>query len=99
MNFDGATNLWFEFAPNISAEHKAEFERPKLLGVIPEISSRFSGSACIIQNVDNGEVFALSDWITVQEQRYSYNVSLNDSGGVSVKMIILDFLYCQVDFD
>lgn len=99
LNFDGATNLWFEFAPNISEEHKAEFERPKLLGVIPEISSRFSGSACIIQNVDNGEVFALSDWITVQEQRYSYNVSLNDSGGVSVKMIILDFLYCQVDFD
>ena len=47
----------------------------------------------------NGEVFALSDWITVQEQRYSYNVSLNDSGGVSVKMIILDFLYCQVDFN
>ena len=99
LNFDGATNLWFEFAPNISEEHKAEFERPKLLGVIPEISSRFSGSACIIQNVDNGEVFALSDWITVQEQRYSYNVSLNDSGGVSVKMIILDFLYCQVDFN
>ena len=99
LNFDGATNLWFEFAPNISEEHKAEFERPKLLGVIPEISSRFSGSACIIQNVDNGEVFALSDWITVQEQRYSYNVSLNDSGGISVKMIILDFLYCQVDFD
>lgn len=99
LNFDGAEDLWFEFAPNISEEYKAEFESPKSLNVIPEISSRFSCNACIIQNVDNGEAFALSDWITVQEQRYSYNVSLNDSGGVSVKIIILDFLYCQVDFE
>lgn len=99
LNFDGATGLWFEFAPNISEEYKAEFESPKLLNVIPEISSHFSCNVCIIQNVDSGEAFALSDWITVQEQRYSYNVFLNDSGGVSVKMIILDFLYCQVDFE
>lgn len=98
-NFDGATGLWFEFASNISEEYKAEFESPKLLDVIPEISSRFSCNACIIQNVDSGEAFALSDWISVQDKRYSYNVSLNDSGGVSVKMIILDFLYCQVDFE
>lgn len=99
LNFDGATGLWFEFASNISEEYKAEFESPKLLDVIPEISSRFSCNACIIQNVDSGEAFALSDWISVQDKRYSYNVSLNDSGGVSVKMIILDFLYCQVDFE
>lgn len=99
LNFDGATDLRFEFAPNISEKYKAEFKRPQLLNVIPEISSRFSCNACIIQNVDTGEEFTLSDWIIVQEQRYSYNVSLNDSGGVSVKMIILDFLYCQVDFD
>ena len=99
LNFAGATNLWFQFAPNISGEYKAEFESPKLLDVIPEISSRFLCNAFIIQNANNGETLALSDWITVQEQRYSYNVSLNDSGGVSVKMIILDFLYCQVDFD
>lgn len=97
--FDGATKLWVEFAPNISEEYRAEFKSPKLLDVIPEISSRYSCNACIMQSVDNGEVFALSDWITVQEQRYSYNVSLNDFGGVSVKMIILDFLYCQVDFE
>ena len=38
LNFDGATGLWFEFAPNISEEYKAEFESPKLLNVIPEIS-------------------------------------------------------------
>lgn len=99
LNFDGATGLWFEFASNISEEYKAEFESPKLLDVIPEISSRFSCNACIIQNVDSGEAFALSDWISVQDKRYSYHVSLNDSGGVSVKMIILDFLYCQVDFE
>lgn len=99
LNFDGATGLWFEFAPNISEEYKTEFESPKLLDVIPEISSRFSCNACIIQNVESGEAFALSDWISVQDQRYSYNVSLNDSGGVSVKMIILNFLYCQVDFE
>lgn len=91
--------MWFEFAPNISEEYRAEFKSPKLLDVIPEISSRFSCNACIMQSVDNGEAVALSDWITVQGQRYSYNVSLNDFGGVSVKMIILDFLYCQVDFE
>lgn len=99
LNFDGEAGLWFEFAPNINEEDKAEFENSKLLNVIPEISSRFSCNARILQNVDNNEAIALSDWITVQEQRYSYNVSFNDSGGVSVKMIILDFLYCRVDFE
>lgn len=99
LNFEGANGLWYDFLPNISDEKKAEFQSPKLMDVIPEISSRFSCNACIIQNIESGEKFVLSDWIPVQNQRYSYNVILNESGGVSVKMIILDFLYCKVDFE
>lgn len=98
LNFEGANGLWYDFLPNISDKKKAEFQSPKLMDVIPEISSRFSCNACIIQNIESGEKFVLSDWIPVQNQRYSYNVILNESGGVSVKMIILDFLYCKVDF-
>ena len=94
-----SAKVWYDFSTNISNEEKARFINPVQMDVLPEISSRFSCNACIIQNVGDGSAFVLSNWITVQDTRYSYQVFLNDDGGVTVKMIILDFLYCRVDLD
>lgn len=98
LNFDGNCKVWYDFCDNISNEEIVEFTSPIQMDVIPEISSRFSCNACIIQNVEDGSVFVLSDWTVVQENRYSYQVYINRDNGVTVKMIILDYLYCQVDF-
>ena len=98
LNFEGASGIWYDFSPNLSDEYKNEFESIVLMDSIPEISSRFACNACVLENVESGEAYVFSEWITVQDGRYMYNVFLNDSGGVSVKMIILDFLYCRVDF-
>ncbi len=98
VDFNDPISTKISFIFNMTPEDISEFTAPEIMNCVPEISSRFTSNYCIIQNIDNGEAYLLNDWIVVQEGRYQYYVYLNTHGGVSIKMIILDFLYCQVDF-
>lgn len=99
VDFDGPVNTWFEFAPFLNEEQKQQFLQPQVMDKFPEISSRFSCNYCVLENLETGESFLLNDWIIVQKQRYKYHIYFNEAGGITVKMVILDILYCQVDFN
>ena len=99
VDFDGPVNTWFEFAPFLNEEQKQQFLQPQVMDKLPEISSRFSSNYCVLENVETGESFLLNDWIIVQDQRYKYHIYINETGGITVKMVILEILYCQVDFN
>ena len=45
------------------------------------------------------ETIAFAFWNDVQEGRYRYQVYLNSDGQVVVKIIIFEFLYCEVIFE
>ena len=98
VDFDSPKTVWYEFSFRLNDDFKRQFLMPQIMNKVPEISSRFACDYCIIQNVETGEAFLLNDWIEVQEQRYEYHIYINDKGGISVRMVILDTLYCQVDF-
>ena len=99
VDFDGPIQTEFNFAFNLSTEYREKFESPQVMTAIPEISSRFSCNFYVAENIETGEKILLNDWFEVQENRYKYHVYLNEQGGVSVKIVILDYLYCQVDFN
>lgn len=99
VDLDGPANTWFEFAPFLNEEQKRLFLQPQVMDKLPEISSRFSCNYCVLENLEPGESFLLNDWIVVQDQRYKYHIYINEAGGVTVKMVILEMLYCQVDFN
>ena len=99
MDLDEPANTWFEFAPFLNEEQKQLFLQPQVMDKLPEISSGFSCNYCVLENLETGESFLLNDWIVVQDQRYKYHIYINETGGITVKMVILEILYCQVDFN
>lgn len=99
VDFDGPANTWFEFSFFLTDEQRKRFLQPQIMDKIPEISARFSCNYCILENVQTAESFLLNDWVVVQEQRYKYHIYINETGGITVKMAILEMLYCQVDFN
>ena len=99
MDLDGPANTWFEFAHFLTDEQREQFFQPHIMNKNLEISSRFSCNYCVLENVETGESFLLNDWIIVQDQRYKYHIYINKTDGITVKMVILEILYCQVDFN
>lgn len=97
--FDGPKTIWYEFSFRLKEDFKRQFLKPQIMNKFPEISSRFACDYCIIQNTETGEAFLLNDWIDIQEQRYEYHTFINDKGGITVRMLIFDILFCQVDFE
>lgn len=99
VNFDEPQNLWYDFIFNLQEEQIKEFNCIPISNVINEIGSRTGNTPCVIQNVETGEAFIFNDWNDVQDNQYRYQVSLNDEGGITVKLVIFEFLYCEVIFD
>ena len=65
----------------------------------PEVGSRGVFVPFIAQNVKTGEVMALAFWNVVQDEQYRYQVYLNSEGQITVKLVIFEFLYCEVVFE
>lgn len=99
VTFEEPKTTWFDFEFNLTSAQKEDFLELPITNKLPEISSRFTSSAYIVENVETGEFFVLNTWCAVQEKQYSYCVFLNRTGGITVRMIISDLLYCQVEFD
>lgn len=84
---------YFTFAPlcTMTPEQVEEFETITVEGVWPEIGSRAFLRTVVVGN----EAFTPEDgWQVVQEGRYRYAMSLVD--GVSVRMVLGEYLACQV---
>jgi len=100
VNFDDAEiKIWYDFLFNIPEDVLLEFNRIPESQLFPEVGSRSCTTPFIVQNVKTGEARTFMFWNDVQEHQYRYQVSLNDSGGICVKIIIFEFLYCRIDFD
>ena len=65
----------------------------------PEVGSRGVVAPFIIQNITTGEAIGIALWNEVQENQYRYQVSLNESGIITVKIVIYEFLYFKINFE
>lgn len=97
VNFDNTeTQIWYEFIFNISENDLYEFNSIPTYQVYPEVGSR---GMYIIQNIVTGDAQIFANWMDVQDGQYRYQVSYNDNGCISVKIVILELLYCEVNFE
>lgn len=100
VDFDNAkTRIWYDFLFHIPEETLLNFESIPESDIAPEVGSRSITTPFILQNMETGEAIGFSAWNEVQENRYRYQVSHNKNGDITVKIVILEFLYCVVEFD
>lgn len=76
----------------ISDEILAEFECSQIMSMWPEIGSR----AFINVILPNKNITIKNGWNITQDSRYRYMITYD--GGVSVKIVISDYLFCEVIF-
>lgn len=95
---DSDIDIWYDFVFNISEVGMIAFNELPEMDKAPEIGSRGDVTPFIVQNVETGEAFGLASWHEVQEDHYRYQVSFNSNGGITVKIVIFEFLYCEVNF-
>lgn len=98
LQFSEASNVWFDFVPNLSTVFIQQFLQSSTASIIPELSSRFSSDYCeFIISKDSNTVEIMYDWITVQEKQFLYQVAI-EGRGILVKMVIADFLFAKIEF-
>ena len=96
---DSDMTVRYNFIFNMSEDSVKKFEEIPEMKLFSEVGSRRCTGAYIIQNVDTGEAATFMFWNDVQDNQYRYQVSYNDVGGICVKIVIYEMLYCRVDFD
>lgn len=100
INFDDSNiSIRYNFAFNMSKAELSEFEEIPEMDLLPEVGSRSCTSPFIVQNIETGKASAFMFWNDVQEGQYRYQVSENGTGGICVKIVIYEMLYCRVDLD
>lgn len=96
INFDDSEiEIWYEFIFNMSEHDIDEFNEIPTYNMFPEVGSR---GMLIIQNVATSEANVFANWNDVQDKQYRYQVSYNKALGITVKIVIYEFLYCVVNF-
>ena len=96
---DSDITIRYNFVFNMSEDSIRKFEEIPEMKLLPDVGSRSCAGPYIIQNADTGEVSLFMFWIYVHDNLYRYQVSYNDVGGICVKIVIYEILYCRVDFD
>lgn len=100
VDFDNTNvKIWYDFLFHLPDEILQNFESVPEADIAPEVGSRGIITPFIIQNIETGEAIGFSAWNEVQKNRYCYQVSHNKNGDITVKIVILEFLYCVVEFD
>lgn len=96
VNFDGMEiKIWYDYSFSIPENVLLDFNQIPMSQLYPEVGSR---GLMIVENLDTGEAVAPMLWNDVQEGQYRYQVSYDESGGICVKIVILEFLYSRIDF-
>ena len=93
---DSDIQISYDFIFNLSEADIDSFEEVSQTNLFPEVGSR---NSYIVQNISARESSVFLFWNNVQENQYRYQVSYNSSGGICVKIVIYEWLYCRVDFD
>ena len=97
VNFDDEKiKIRYNYLFNLSENDLHDFNSIPVSQLWPEVGSR---GLLIVENMETGEAAGVSLWNDVQENQYRYQVDYNEKGGIRVKIVIYEFLYCQVDFE
>ena len=91
--WDSTCDISMRLLPEMSYSQKQLFLKPYIGDILPEVGCRSLLNNAVLISDDNGGCTFLSDWITVQENRYRYCVSPDSS---KVKFIIADYLAAEV---
>lgn len=99
------SSIWYCNINDISQDAREEFDAVHVLGPIGEIGSRGSLRTMVVQvsaigpdGTPSDFGLAVNDWLEVQEGRYRY-LATDDESGVSVRIVIGDYLACEVNWN
>lgn len=92
---DEPERMWWRPLMQMTADEREKFENPTTgdLAGWPEIGSRAMSRMLVF----DGEVFGDDPWLEVQARRYRYRV--DEADGFQVRMVIRDYLACEVVWD
>ena len=98
VNFDDDAEIEvrYDYLFNLSENFMQEFNSISESQLWPEVGSR---GLLIVENLETGDAAGYMFWSEVQEGRYRYRVDYNEHGGICVKIVIYEFLYCRIDFE
>lgn len=100
ISFDDVDiSVWYNFIFNMEESVIDEFEEIPQTDIAPEVGSRGCVTPFVVQNIETREAVGFILWNDVQEGQYRYQVMYNKTGGICVKIIIYEMLYCRIDFD
>lgn len=97
VNFDDTKiDVQYDYLFNLSESILQEFNRIPVSQLWPEVGSR---GLLIVESMETGENIGAAFWNYVEENQYRYQVAYNEQGGLCVKLVIYEFLYCRIDFE
>jgi len=97
VNFDDEQiKIRYDYLFNLSDDDLHEFNSTTVSLLWPEVGSR---GLLIVEDLETGDASGIAPWNDVQENQYRYQVDNNEQGGVCAKIVIYEFLYCQIDFE
>ena len=100
VNFDDTgITVSYNFLFEIAEDVMSDFNQIPEIDIAPEVCSRGITAPCIMQNIETDEAFAFAFWNEVQDNQYRYQVTRNKNGGICVKFVIYEFLYCKIEFE
>ncbi|PKA72762.1 hypothetical protein ATI02_5848 [Pseudomonas baetica] len=76
----------------LSEEEHADFENSPSLSLWPEIGSR----AFVNSLIANNNINLVNGWSVIQDSTYRYMVSYED--GISIKIVMREYLFCEIIF-
>lgn len=85
-------SYWIKPILTMSKEEKDYFYRSHKQTFLPELGSRAMQRVVMINELDTN-----SYWIKVQPDKYSYSIS-HELGGIAVRIVIWEYLACEVVF-
>ena len=93
LSWDSTFNISMWLLPEMSEAQKQSFFKPYIGNLLPEVGSRGLLNNIVLIPKNDDECIFVSNWKTVQENRYKYCVSPDSN---RVKLIIADFLAAEV---
>jgi len=97
VDFDNTRiEVCYDYLFHLSDNDLSEFNNISVSQLWPEVGSR---GLLIVENVATGDKSGCMFWNEVQKHQYRYQVDYNKQGGICVKIVIYEFLYCRIDFE
>lgn len=92
-------SIQYNFSFNMNEDDIAWYEELEPMEKLPELGSRSYTLPVLVACDSNEDKSVFSLWNEVQQENYRYQVSCNRTGGICIKIVIYEMLYCRVEFD